>query len=135
MCGELKWRRHHFHINSPIPVKTSRFEGELPWTGFARVEKLKFWKQKAEGTLASIKAEEFAEGPRGLLHRIPEGYEMKGLIVNKDIEDLDIYTGDVKILTRPALTPYEIKTHPRFPYVVKKDADGFSIKIWTQANE
>lgn len=104
----------HIPIQNPYTMK----QGKAIWSGFATEEKQYWWKEKGKAITVHGKIESFTEQGKEIL--VPKEANLIGLGLRKDVVVNGKTIGpvkSVKIMTRPAATPFEKKLHDRWPVI------------------
>jgi hypothetical protein len=102
-------------------------EGPARWAGFAKEEKLAYWKNKSSAVLLSVKADSIEEQKlqlklKGTISAI--GLKKEVLVNGRVIGR----AGDVKILTREPMSDWERRVSDRLPIVKTNNGD---IQVFT----
>lgn len=132
MCARLKWNSLWAQIREKVLVHSQKGEKSCPWTGFARSEKEGWWKQRGAVRVV-IRTDAFEE--QGNVCEVKG--EMQALGLNKDIIVNNKYIGqkgEVKILTRAAMTKFEKAVHDRWPVVYQQAGSQKVMQQWVRAN-
>ena len=127
MCGSLKHEEQASKIGTSVRVEYShsKVQKNAIWAGFAKKEKLDWWKNNAAAKPVTVFVDSFIEGT--IECRVPSRCFF-GIVLDKDVVvqgRVIGHKGSVKILTRDAVTPFEKKLHPRWPLSPQANQPGF----------
>lgn len=111
--GIVKQIRHYPKLN--ISYKSA--QGNARFSGFAKIERLNWWKQNGNVVSVDIFADTFTE--KGVEFKIPKG-RLTGIGLRKEVKVSGKTIGQaktVRLLTREARTKIERALHSRWPVV------------------
>lgn len=116
MCGSLKFENMTARIGNYIPVANmvTGQKGQCIWSGFAKEEKLKFWKMQGLVYLA-VCVNSFTEQSTEFC--VPHD-KLLGIGLLKDVHvrgKLIAPNRSMKLVTRPPASDFEKRLHNRWP--------------------
>jgi len=121
MCGKIKIEETAYQIGSSIPTLSLRMgaDSEAIWSGFARTEKLAWWRKAGRGEMVVIPGTHFNE--QGTEFRVGDTGKILGMLLGSDVEiegKIVARAGEVRVVTRSAETTTEKNIHDRWPVVL-----------------
>jgi hypothetical protein len=132
LCGTVKFETRVFRLGELVPVRGPHGDGDAKWGGFAKTERQDYWMKEGNGVPINFKLESFTEGKDQCAHAIKGvmmGIGLRKTIKAQQGEPIGV-AGDARILTRAAITPYEIKTHSRWPLVINEVDGRKFVQTW-----
>lgn len=130
MCARLKWNSVWSKLRDIIRVQTKNGLKDCPWTGFARQESSEFWINKGKAVrVPAVGITAFDE--QGYIFKI--NGELQCLGINTDVSTegrVIAKQGEIKVMTRAAVSSLEKQVHSRWPLVYVKNGATQYIQTW-----
>ena len=120
MCSESRREGLAHRLGNIVQIyfQTRPELAEARWTGYAQESKLAWWLQASQGIKGFMLADSFTE--QGKEFRVETG-KIQAIFINKPVilsENKTIAApGEIKIITRAAVSDFERRIHSRWPIV------------------
>lgn len=133
MCGTLNFENKVYRQGDMTPVKGPHGLGEAKWSGFVRADKMEWWKKEADAVSVEPLLESFSEGQANALHNVSGKLQAVGFRKNAKLRNGETIgeRGDLRIITRSAITEYERETHSRWPVVLCEVNGSTYVQTWS----
>lgn len=133
MCNSLKLGKFESKIGERVRVQFNSKTTSKVWSGFARVDRVDWWKQKSSFVDVCVRATVITEGKVDL--RVPGG-QIVAIGLKKDVHvhgRMIARAQTVKLVTRAPMNPFEKQLNSRWP-CVKDPKDPTRYYVWSHAD-